>query len=156
MSRLDTSSPGYYMIYFFLSSNISLQLPWSGVCQHLTLGCWRISCHIYFNIYFTLSSQVRGNPEGGVRLHQEGWLQPGDRGLRAHLRVARRQHDRGLHQHELVQGDLPTSLLDSWNCCDVTHLTPLVQAIDATYNLPTLSEPPNLLFIPTYSLPCPA
>merc|ERR1712210_47438 len=37
--------------------------------------------------------QVRGDPEGGVRLHQEGRVQPRRCGLHPHLRMARRQHD---------------------------------------------------------------
>merc|ERR1719458_1802556 len=40
-----------------------------------------------------LPGQVRGDPEGGVRLHQEGRVQPRRCGLHPHLRMARRQHD---------------------------------------------------------------
>lgn len=44
-----------------------------------------------------------GDPEGGQHVHQEDWIQPWHRSLRANLRLAWRQHVGAFHQHVLVQ-----------------------------------------------------
>ena len=51
-----------------------------------------------------VAGPFRGNRAGSVLVREEDRVQPCHRGLRAHLRMERRQHDRNLRQDVLVEG----------------------------------------------------
>merc|ERR1712106_1218648 len=71
--------------------------PW---CQAVVHWCQQDGLHRAT----ILAKALRGNLGRSRQLRQEGRLQPQGCCFRPHLRMARRQHDRGIPQHGMVQG----------------------------------------------------
>merc|ERR1712166_1512319 len=57
-----------------------------------------------------LRGSLQGDQGGGHQLLEEDWLRPKQDPIHPYLRLPRRQHDRGLHQHGLVQGPMSARL----------------------------------------------
>merc|ERR1712166_299152 len=57
-----------------------------------------------------LRGSLQRDQGGGHQLLEEDWLRPRQDPIHPYLRLPRRQHDRGLHQHGLVQGPMPARL----------------------------------------------
>merc|ERR1712086_79889 len=57
-----------------------------------------------------LRGSLQGDQGGGHQLLEEDWLRPRQDPIHPYLRLPRRQHDRGLHQHGLVQGPMSARL----------------------------------------------